>query len=245
MAKKGERKQQKRMSVESVRKLAKKEAVFTLRSRAGPHSKSTSVPLGFALRDLMGLTRTSRETRILLMQNGVIVNGTVRKNASFPVGLFDLVDVMQLKKRFRAIFDRKGRIEFIEADFKQKPMKLSRIVGKKTVKSGIIQLATNDGFVLKEKKTNIRVGDTVRISLPDKKIEESYELKEGNTAFIVGGVRAGAIARIKEIIPGTIRKPKLIRLEQGSEVFETVDRNVFIVGRKEPAIDITVGGAKK
>ena len=238
MAKKGEDKKQKRLSAEKIRDLHRKEYKWTIKSIAGPYSKKSSVPLGFVIRDLLGLSKNLKEAKFVLNSGAVKVNSVVRRDYRFPVGLFDLITLEGKKPHFRVLLDRKGKITVKEMPGKEKPTKLSKVVGKKAVKGGFIQIETNDALAIREKKTTLNVGDSIKIELPTKKVIESYELKKGNFAYVTGGVHGGTLAKIKKITKRGMNKPKLITLESGKESFQTIDRNVFVLGEKKPPIEL-------
>src|SRR3989338_4907124 len=132
MANRGERKTQKSISAPSVRGFARKEETFTPKSRSGAHNKETSVPLSFALRLIIGISGNMKETKRMLAENSIMVNGVVRKRPEFMCGLFDVVEVAPLKKKYRLIFDRKGRLISKQIDAKEGKFKISKVVGKRT-----------------------------------------------------------------------------------------------------------------
>ncbi len=238
MAKKGEDKRQKRLSAEKIRNLPRKGKKWTIKSIAGTYSKKSSVPLGFVIRDLLGLAKNLKETKFVLNSGAIKVNSVVRKDYRFAVGLFDLIDIEGKTQRFRVLLDKKGRLALKEVSPKEKATKLSKIVSKRIVKGGFIQIATNDALTIRNKKTALKVGDIIKIELPSKKIIESYELKKGNFAYVTGGAHVGRVAKIKDITKGGMNKPKLITLERKKESFQTIDENVFIVGEKKPDIEL-------
>ena len=64
----------------------------------------------------------------------------------------------------------------------------NQIKNKTTIKDGLTQLNLHDGrnIVLKKEESNVTrysTHDTVKISIPDQKILEKYELKIGNYGF--------------------------------------------------------------
>jgi small subunit ribosomal protein S4e len=240
MAKKGERKGQKRLSAGKTVKLGRKELTWLLKSKPGQHKRAESIPLGFAVRDLMGLTENMRETKIVLSGGAILVNGIVRRSPRFPVGLFDVIAVPEQKKQFRLLFDRKGRFELQEVSAKEKGLKLSRVAGKRAVKKGLIQLETSDGRTITEKKSSLKPGDSMLIALPGQKIMKEIKMGKGSVVYIVGGEHAGETAKVKEVIAGTMKRPRLVLLEEKDSQFLTVAENVFVVGEKKPEISLKV-----
>jgi small subunit ribosomal protein S4e len=240
MANKGESKQQKRLSVSRAIKTPRKKLTWILRADPGQHKRDESVPLGIVLRDMIGIAGNLREAKIILLKKGVLVNGIARKSQKFAVGLFDVIDVPLQKKAFRIVLDNRGRFELQEIAEKEKNIKLCKIVGKKTVKKGIVAIETNDGRTISSKKSSLKPDDSILISIPEQKIQKEIVLGKGKLVYIVGGEHAGEIAKVKEVIAGTMKRPKLVSLEEKEHSFQTTAGNVFVVGESKPEIKLKV-----
>jgi small subunit ribosomal protein S4e len=238
MAKKGERKSQKRLSADKRIKVKRKEFAWLLKSKPGPYKRDESIALGIVVRDLLGLAENLRETKIVLSGGKILVNGVVRRAPSFPVGLFDVIEAPEQKALYRLVFDEKGRFEPKPITGREKNLKLCRIVGKKTVKGNVIQLETNDGRAMRLKKSALKPGDSVLVSLPEQKVVKEIRLEKGSIVYVVGGEHSGEIARVKEVIPGTMKRPRLVSLQERESGFLTVAENVFVVGLKKPELDL-------
>ena len=81
MAKKGESKAQKALSVPVVRHFNRKETAWTTKTIPGPHNRSRSVPLVFALRNLLQVVDNEKEARLATLQ-AAIVRGQTEFNAA-------------------------------------------------------------------------------------------------------------------------------------------------------------------
>src|SRR3989344_351123 len=238
MANRGETKTQKSLSAPNARYFLRKKDKFTTTSRPGPHNKETSVPLTFALTQLLKVAGIAREAKAILSEGQVKVNGIVRKSMRFTVGLFDIIEIESMKKKWRFTFDSKGRLVAKEIDYKSKDFKISKIVGKRKIKKGKVVLTTNDGFILEVGKESVNVGDSVRIGLPSRKIEEVLRLEKGNSVFIVAGTHVGETRKIDSIIEGNMQREKLISLGKESQKYQTVANNVFVVGKSKPELEV-------
>lgn len=238
MAKRGETKTQKRISVSKTRKLMKKEYAWTFRAIPGPHTAESSVPLGFVVRDLLAFARNAKEARFLLNNNVVLVNGVRRTDVRFPVGIFDVVDFETTKKRYRVFLDRKGVVTLREIPVGGKLAKLCKLSGKKSAGKGKFQYVFNDGTVLLNEKDSMKIGDSAKIEFPGKRIAEVYPLQKGSVAYVVGGLHIGQTAKVTDIIEGTISREKLVNLKSEKASFQTVARNVFVIGEKKSEIEL-------
>lgn len=228
MGKKGESKSQKSLAVGKIRKFARKENTFAAKSSPGTHKAEESVPLSFALIQLIQAATNLREVKAALNERKVMVNKVVRKDPKFPVGLFDLISLNE-KKHYQMLLDFKGRLYAEEVEKDKSKSKLCRVTGKKAVKKGMIRISTNDGRVFEDKKMEYNIGDTVKISVPDQKILERKELKEGEKVYIIAGSHAGEKAAIKEVIEGKLNIPKIVALKNEENEFRTVAKNVMVI----------------
>jgi small subunit ribosomal protein S4e len=205
------------------------------KGKPGPHSARGSIPLVVVVRDLLGLVDNSREAKRILHEGGVLVDGKARKDIKFPVGIFDVISVPSLDKKYRLLQDAKGRFNLSELEAGE-ARKLCRIEDKRTLRGGKIQLNLNDG-------TNIladgdyTTGSSVILSIPDKEIADVIEFKEGNLAMVVGGTHSGEVGTIKEIEVVKSSRPNRVIIS-GKNEFETTVDHVFMIGIDKPAIKL-------
>ncbi len=237
MSQKGESKTQKSIAVEKARFIKRKKNVWTIRTSPGPHSKEFSVPLGFVVREMLGIAGTLFEAKKILGMGSIVVNGVARKEPKFPVGLFDVLLLVESKKKYRLVFDDKGRLVLSEMEDKSPLEKVSKILFKKAVKKGLVQLTTDDGFVFLEKKTAFRPGDSLKISLPEKKILDGLELKKGNMVYMIGGKKIGKTGTVLSVSDGTRSRPKLVGIEIDGKEILTVEKNTMVIGKGTPSVD--------
>ena len=237
MARKGENKTEKRLAASKVIPLHRKKCTWNVKAKPGPHKKRNSVAIGFVLRDLIGITKNLKETKRVLNAGSVLVDGKVVKDYRLPVGLFDLVAIVPEEKTYRVSFSKKGKIVVLEEE-KNKKEKICKVVGKSVISKGVVQLATNDGRSFKEKGSKAAVGDSLLVEVPEQKIAKEIKLEQGKVALVVDGTHIGEVAKIKEITPGTMTRPKLVLLEAGKTQFKTVESNIVAVGDSKPVIRV-------
>ena len=176
MGKKGQYKRTKIWSMPKVVNTSRKETAWTVTPKPGPHTKETSVALGIVIRNYTGIVKTMKEVKKILANNEVKVNGVVRKSHQFPVGLFDVVSIPKQKLFYRMVFDEKGRLVLATVENEPKT-KISKVTKKVMTKKGV-QVTTNDSRTFIGVKAN--VGDSLQITLPEGKVSEVIEFKEGN-----------------------------------------------------------------
>ena len=231
MASKGENKTEKTLVSAKVRHLNRKENVWTIRCKSGPHKRQESIPLGFVLRDLIEVTKNAKENKYILSRGRVQVDGRIIKDHQLPLGLFDVVSLNGLKKEYRIVLDSKGRFDVEETPLEKTKTKFCKIVGKKTVKGNNTRIITNDGRSIDVEAGKYFVGDSIKIEVPSQKILNNFRLEKGNAVYIVSGKHAGEKAKIKEVKSATAKMRKTVVLRNENREFETVAKNVFVLGK--------------
>ena len=103
MGKKSGSKALKRTMAPNFWRITKKEKRFVTKPSPGPHSSKLSIPIVVLLRDVLNLTNTYSETKIVIRDGGVIVDGCVRKDYNYSVGLMDVVELDGVKEIYRMI----------------------------------------------------------------------------------------------------------------------------------------------
>src|SRR3989344_9492405 len=114
------------------------------------------------------------------------------------VGLFDVLSVPKLKKQYRMLLDKKGRLTLREINTKEAALKLVKVVGKNALKGGKIQFNLHDGRnIVSDAKA--KVGDTFLVALPKAIVTKIFPAKKGAKVFLIKGKHAGDLGILKEI----------------------------------------------
>jgi small subunit ribosomal protein S4e len=227
----------KRLNAPRTLRLHRKEKTWTIKSSPGPHPLDKSIPLGMVARDYLGLCNTYRESKRIIANGSVLVDGVKRKDHKFPCGLMDIISIPKLKKDFRVLFDQRGKLTLVPISSKNAGWKLCRIENKTVVKGKQIQLNLHDGRNKLVEKDEYKTGDTLKISLKDNKISDVYQFTKGNVSMIIGGSHIGQIANIQDvnIIPSS--KPNVAKMK-GTGEFSTLQDYVFPIGKTKPVITL-------
>jgi small subunit ribosomal protein S4e len=240
MARKGQRRGLKRSKAPKLWKLARKEKKWTINPHPGPHTKE-AIPLAFIIRDQLGYAHTLREAKQILNERKVKVNGNVRTDFKFPVGIMDVVEIPITGDSYRVLPDRKGTLELHPVRGEEKHFRPLKITGKTLVKAGKTQLQFHDGttLILKEgskgqDKSGYSTCGTVLYDFESRTITDYFPFTKGSFAMITGGrnvSRTGKIASVKD---------NMVEIE-GDETFRTLKENVFVIGTKESIISLAGG----
>jgi len=226
----------------------KKEYKWAVRSNAGPHKLSESVPLALLLKHYMKVADTTREAKRLIFDGKVLVDGKIRKDYKYPVGLMDVISIPSADLFFRVVPDNTKYLSLAKITKEDAKYKFVRITNKTTNKHGNLQLNLEDGrniLIPKEKINEMKFPtlSTLKIELPSQNIIASYEIKEGKYAIIVGGRNVGLHGIIKSIQYANYKKAKysIVTIEQkNGEIVQTNLQNVMVIGDTEPDPNIGV-----
>ncbi|RLI28294.1 MAG: 30S ribosomal protein S4e [Candidatus Hecatellales archaeon] len=245
MGRMGESKHLKRHVSPAFWPIHRKEKVWTVKPSPGPHPKDRCIPLAVILRDLLGLAKTAREAKLILAEGKVKVDGKVRRDGSFPVGLMDVVEIAGLNKAYRMVPHPKEFLTLLEVDGSEKNFKLCKILNKTTVKGGHIQLNLHDGRNLlvrvadptKPEEDIYRTGDTIKLDYLRNEILAHYPFKVGAYAVVTGGKNVGVHGVIEAVEKPNPLVETLVKIKSSSGAeYNTISRYVMVVGEGKPEI---------
>lgn len=227
----------KRLNAPRAIKLHRKERKWTIKANPGPHHFEGAIPLGLIIRDYLKLTDTMHEVKRVISEEDVLVDGVKRKDYKYPCGLMDVISIPKIKKDYRILFDRLGKLTLVPLDSKDAGWKLCRIENKTILKGKQIQLNLHDGKNKLVKKDEYKTGDVLKISFKDKKIDDVYKLEKGNVSLIIGGSHIGELANIQDLEIIHSSKPNLAKMK-GEKEFTTLQEYVFPIGKAKPVISL-------
>ena len=221
----------------------RKGGTWAVRPSSGPHSLKTSIPTKVILRDQFKYATTAREAKSLIKNGKMLIDGKVRKDDRFPVGLMDVVHIPDTKEYFRVLPDHGGKLKFLAITAEEAQFKLCRIIGKTSLKAGKTQLNLHDGnnVVLNTEADKYKVNDVLKINVPEKEIQDSIEFKEMQQVIITGGKSQGEQGVLIGLgtEPGW-KKTATIRTLEGNDI-RTLSKYLFVVGVNEPVIKLNAG----
>ena len=247
MGRKGERGHLKRKPAPKLWPIHRKEFVWTVMPKPGPHSLSRSLPLALIVRDMLGFAKTGKEAKNIISQGKIMVDGKVRRDERFLVGLMDVISIVDAKKSYRVLPSEKGLflypIKSGEAAFK-----LYRIEDKTVVKGGRMHLDLHDGTNLlievgspENPKDVYTTLDVLKFSVPDRELLGHIKLTVGVPAIVIGGKNIGKYGKviIIEKKPSKKRRDLLVTIKDiNGDQFQTILDFVFILGDTEPSISL-------
>lgn len=246
MGKKGKTARLKRKPAPKFWPIHRKELPWVVKPSSGPHSLQNCLPLTLVLRDLLGVASTRKEAKLILTEGKVQVNGVVRKQDDFPVGLMDVISMPDSNQYYRVVPSHKGLVvsKISKEDAKYR---LARVEDKITTTAGV-QIALHDGTNMLVKvadpKNPVEVTydtfDILKINIADGQVAETLKTKEGNTAVITGGKNIGVQGKIVEIEKAEAKKRRqalvVVEDEKGARCQTILDYIFSIASNEQPVI---------
>ena len=217
--------------------IRRKEGQFVIRLSPGPHPKQRAYPLGMVLRDVLNVAGTRHEADRILKAANVKVDGIVRRDPNFAVGLMDVVE-LAMGQTYRMVPKNSALISPIAIEDTEKGIKLVKITSKTSVRENKIQYGFHDSKTLISDQ-KLKVGDTCVIDLPEVKIKNNIAFEKGCTVLITTGENAGRIGRIEEIKDGIFSLPKRALVSFDDKSVELPVEMVMAVGTDRPVIKVS------
>lgn len=219
-----------------------KEAVWAVRPSPGPHPINSSLPLAILVRDVLRYAKTLREARYVIGKGLVKVDGVIRRDYKYPVGLMDVIEIIPTGEVYRIVPHTTKFLWPIPISQEEAKYKLCRVENKTMVKGGQIQLNLHDGRNIQlpyDEGNKYSTLDSVLIDLNENKIVDSIKLEIGALGLVVNGRNVGYYGKITEMIQTYIKRrgTAVIITEEGKEV-RTVINYLFAVGKEKPLITI-------
>jgi small subunit ribosomal protein S4e len=238
MGKKGPTRHMKRQMSPTFWPIHRKEAVWSVKPSPGPHPSKLSTPLTVVLRDFLGMAETAKEAKRSINEGKVKVDGKIRKNERYSIGLMDVLELPDSDQSFRVLPEHGGRFILHPISKAETEYKLCRIVGKTTIRGGKTQLNLHDGRSVLIEDGSYAVGDIVKLDVVEQEILDHIDFKPGVRVIITGGRSQGQFGILLELGPEPGKKrTATIRTPENNDV-RTLASYVFAVGTETPLISL-------
>jgi small subunit ribosomal protein S4e len=199
----------------------------------GGHSVEYALPLGTVMRDLLKLTKTRKETRYIILNKDVLVNGKKVKNEKAQFGLLDVLAFPETKQYYTLVLNTRGKLQLKELNETEAKTKIASIVGKTYLPKKKVQLNLFGGLNVIVDKDTYGVGDAVVVSLADNKIKEHIKLEKGAKLYLITGKNIAQIADVTSVEKSVV----MCKDEEGDE-FKVDKKGAFVVGKGKLAVSL-------
>ncbi|MGI0016576.1 MAG: S4 domain-containing protein, partial [Nitrososphaera sp.] len=199
--------------------------------------KHRSYPLGMILRDVLKVVNTMQESRRVLVEGKVKVDGVVRRDPNLAVGLMDVIE-LSTGQTYRMVPKDSMLLTAIAIDKSESNVKLAKVTSKTTIKGKKLQYGFHDGkTIITDQKFN--VGDSCLMQLPEVQIKNHIAFEKSATALIILGDNAGRIGKIDKIQDGIFSLPTRALISYDDKSVEMPVEMVMAVGPDKPVIKVS------
>ncbi len=200
--------------------------VWTVRPSPGPHALHRCLPLAIVVRDLLRYAKTLKEARYVIGQGLIKVDGRVRRNYKYPVGLMDVIEIVPTGETYRVVPHPVKYLTLISIPREEANFKLCRVENKTTIKDGKVQLNLHDGrnyIVPPEDAKKYKTLDTVQLTIPKQELVNHIPLSLGSTVIVIDGRNIGKVGTLIEIIQTFKRRRATVTIETSrKEIIRTI-----------------------
>lgn len=102
------------------------------------------MPLIVFIRNRLKYALNYRETKSILMQRLIKVDGKVRTDMTYPTGFMDVITIEKTGENFRLVYDTKGRFTVHRIQTEEAEYKLGKVKRVQLGRGGIPFLVTHD-----------------------------------------------------------------------------------------------------
>lgn len=220
----------KRVAAPASWPILKRTTKYVAKVSPGPQGMNYALPMSLVLK-ITGHARTTFESKRILLNNNVLVDGRRVKSTAFPVGIMDVI-TLPTNEQYRMLINTKGKLCMVPITKAETTFKPCRITNKKTVRKGKIQLNLTSGRNVLVEKNEHKPGDTIILTIPKQQIKQHLKLEKNNYALIVAGKHAGTHGRIKNVTD------ELVTLEHDKKTVQTASEYAIVIGKEKPIIKL-------
>lgn len=173
-------------------------------------------------------------------KQGIIkIDNKTRSDPKFPLGMMDVLSIEKTGEFFRILIDVKGRFQPHKIDAKEATFKLCKIVNKAHGKNKVPYVLTHDGRTLRYPHPDVKINDTVKLSLETNEITDHYKFEQGNVAIVIAGSNKGRVGTISRVEKHDASFSIIHMVDGKDSRFATRITNMMVIGRGDrPAITL-------
>lgn len=214
--------------------VSRKENTFVTRPSPGAHNLMLGFSLNHLMKNELGLTKTTKETKQVLFNKDCLVNGIEAKDVHLSVGFMDVISFPKIKKNYRITINKLGKLEAIEIADKDAKFKLSKVTNKTKLKGGKTQINTLDAKNILVDKDEYKTSSSLLLELPGFKISKTFELEKGSFVILTGGRHIGSLGIIESVEGNSV----IFKNNSNDEQYETLKEFVFVLGKGKSEITV-------
>lgn len=187
-------------------------------------NNSKGIPILVVLRDIMKVAQNRREVKKAIHKRDLLISGKPVNDEKKSLELYDVLTIVPSKKNYRIVLSEKGKYDVEEINEKDSKEKVSKVIGKKSLRGKKTQINLSDGRnYLSEIKCS--VGDSVLVNLSKGTITKVFPIKEKSEVLITWGKHAGTKGKITKID----EKQKMVEVDSKEKKFRALIKQIMVL----------------
>jgi len=164
------------------------------------------------------------------------VDGKIRRDPRFPLGMMDVVTIEKTNENFRILVDTKGRFLPHRIDQKEAGFKLCKVIRKRIGKVKVPHIVTHDGRTIRYPHPDVQINDSVKFNFESGEVAGIIKFQNNSIVMITGGNNIGRIGQLQSLEkhPGSYEIAH-VRDATGNS-FATRLTNVMVIGDSKQSV---------
>jgi len=190
------------------------------------YNKSNSIPLVVVVRDILKIVRNKKELQRIINEKRIKINHKEIKKVNYPVCLFDVINLVNVKKNYRATFSENKKIIFKEISDKESETKIFKVLNKKILSGKKVQFNLMHGknIISKEK---VNTGDSLLLNLKDNSIIKIIKMEKNKNIFVIRGKHMGINGKIENIMERGGKT--IVKIISGKSKINVWTKNIIVI----------------
>jgi small subunit ribosomal protein S4e len=220
----------KRITAPKSWNVLRKTTKFITKPAPGAHKLEQAVSINTLLKELIKITNTTKETKYVLTNDEVLINGNRKRDFKTQAGFLDVVTIKSINQNYLITVDKNGALKPKLITEETATKRLLKISGKKILTKNKVQINTMNGanILVDEKEAKkYNLGDSLIQDIKTRKITNLIQLKEKNLVFVFTGKHSGKSGIFESI------NNNVITIKTDKETFETSKEYVIAVDKEK------------
>ncbi|MBT3408121.1 hypothetical protein HOK68_03255 [Candidatus Woesearchaeota archaeon] len=221
----------KRLVFPNTWNVLRKENTFSIKPNPSGHNKENSIPISILIRDISNMTKNTKETKQLINDRVVLVDGKKVKTIKRPVGFMDVVSFEKINENYIVNLQKNGKLNLSET--KNPKQKICKITKKWMSQGKNISYSTHDGRTFITKNNEYKIGDSLLVEIPNQKILKCLKLEKDCIGMFLGGGNKGKELVLTNIVETGNRQEDYLEFEIENIKYKSPKKLFFVLGNNK------------
>lgn len=230
---KGIRKHLKRLHAPKSWRLDKTGGKYAPMPTVGSHPRRESIPLSILLRRYLKVAPSMKELVYILGKKIILVNGIVRTDTTYPLGIMDVLTIQSTNEHYRVMYDVFKKFVLHKIDAEESNIKVCKVIKKKICKKNVPYIYTADGYSFRYCDPKIKTNDSLIVDIKEMKVIGFLPYANDMKVFVKKGKNAGCAGTITSIEKHDAKVDFVHIVDSKGRSFATKVDNSIVIGDQE------------